>query len=508
VAVNLSKKNAEARRRVTAVLGSSDLLVEIFFDEQVKNAMRELWVRRKMKEWFVSSSSLIRSSSLSSLVSKKRYSHPAYHNIFCGTWNINGKERLTADPNLSDWLLPENHSPQDIYVLGFQEIVPLTPMNIAVDPLGSTRTQYWLSEIRACLQQVLCRRYRLVGAKNLVGILLCVFVDESLYGEITDVRWTTTAVGVMGVMGNKGAVIVRFNLHGTSLCFVCAHLAAARENVQARNTNYRNIMERSSLLPEGPEKRFPSFTRQSGQYGLLDDNSLCTILDHDLVFWIGDFNYRIDLSLSLEEIMSHICCENIAALRKKDQLTLERALGNVFQGFEEAPLTFLPSYKFIAGTDVYDTRPERKLRPPAWCDRVLWKDQTLEGLGAVTPKAYRKSKLKTSDHKPVSGSFLLETRVVDCALERLEYERLLVEVGSLRSGTKPEVEIAPLEFHVPRIRFMVPPPHKLSIPLTLPRSADTRPATSVTRAPLVPPGGSSPSPTMSSSASSGSMSSP
>jgi inositol polyphosphate 5-phosphatase INPP5B/F len=408
---------------------------------------------------------LFLSSDLSSRISsKKKYSHPAYHNIFCGTWNINGKERLSADPNLSDWLLPENHSPQDIYVLGFQEIVPLTPMNIAVDPLGPTRTQYWLSEIRHCLQRVICRRYRLVGAKNLVGILLCVFVDESLYGEITDVRWTTTAVGVMGVMGNKGAVIVRFNLHGTSLCFVCAHLAAARENVQARNTDYRNIMERSSLLPEGSlDKRFPSFTRQSGQYGLLDDSSLCTILDHDLVFWIGDFNYRLDVSLSLEEIMSHICCENIASLRQKDQLTQERAQGNVFQGFEEAPLTFLPSYKFIAGSDTYDTRPERKLRPPAWCDRVLWKDQTLEGLGAVTPKAYRRSKLKTSDHKPVSAAFLLETRIVDSALERLEYERLLVEVGSLRSGTKPEVEIAPLEFHVPRIRYMVllPPPSSL-----------------------------------------------
>jgi hypothetical protein len=50
---NLSKKNAEARRRVTAMLGYSNLLVEIFFDEQVKNAMRELWVRRKLKEWFV-----------------------------------------------------------------------------------------------------------------------------------------------------------------------------------------------------------------------------------------------------------------------------------------------------------------------------------------------------------------------------------------------------------------------------------------------------------------------
>jgi inositol polyphosphate 5-phosphatase INPP5B/F len=408
---------------------------------------------------------------------------------------VNGQERL-ADENLFDWLAPDNQPAQDIYIIGFQEIVPLTPMNIAVDPLGAARTQYWLSQIGRCLEQRLSpRSYRLIGAKNLVGILLCVFVDESLYGEITDVRWTTTAVGVMGVMGNKGAVVVRFNLHGTSLCFVCAHLAAERSAVQARNSNYRNITERSLLVPESdPGKRFPSVSPQSGQYSLLDDRSLCTISDHDLIFWLGDFNYRIDVSVAVEEIMNHIWSENVLSLSRRDQLNSERAQGNVFLGFEEAPLTFLPSYKFIIGTDTYDTRPDKKLRPPAWCDRILWRDQTLEGLGAVTAKSYRRSMLKTSDHKPVSATFVLETRMIDAARERLEYDRLLLTAGALRIGAKPEVEIGPLEFHVPRIRFMVS--LALSSPLMICRSEGTRFATSATPAPPPPPGDSYRSPTM------------
>ena len=45
----------------------------------------------------------------------------------------------------------------------------------------------------------------------------------------------------------------------------------------------------------------------------------------------------------------------------------------MFQGFEEGELNFLPTYKFIPGTDEYDNRPDKKLRPPAWCDRVLWR---------------------------------------------------------------------------------------------------------------------------------------
>ena len=48
-----------------------------------------------------------------------------------------------------------------------------------------------------------------------------------------------------GVFGNKGAVAVRMDIAGTSsLCFVCAHMAAHRENVQARNAEYKLISSR------------------------------------------------------------------------------------------------------------------------------------------------------------------------------------------------------------------------------------------------------------------------
>ena len=37
-----------------------------------------------------------------------------------------------------------------------------------------------------------------------------------------------------------------------------------------------------------------------------------------------------------------------------------------------APLTFRPTYKFQAGTNLYEPRPDKKLRAPALCDRLLW----------------------------------------------------------------------------------------------------------------------------------------
>ena len=48
---------------------------------------------------------------------------------------------------------------------------------------------------------------------------------------------------------------------------------------------------------------------------------------------------------------------------------MERAAGRVYIGFEEAPITFPPTYKYDPGTDSYDS--SEKMRTPAWCDRVL-----------------------------------------------------------------------------------------------------------------------------------------
>lgn len=92
------------------------------------------------------------------------------------------------------------------------------------------------------------------------------------------------------------------------------------------------------------------------------------------------------------------------------QLSIERANGRAFAGFEEGDILFPPTYRFqqgwnrilrfprcpicillvgkdvqgaslvvlyvsAAGTDTYDERPD-KPRAPAWCDRILWKSQT------------------------------------------------------------------------------------------------------------------------------------
>ena len=59
-----------------------------------------------------------------------------------------------------------------------------------------------------------------------------------------------------------------------------------------------------------------------------------SILDHDVVFWMGDLNYRLDDSVETEECFAKIEANDWDFLRKYDQLNMERARGKVFVGFQ------------------------------------------------------------------------------------------------------------------------------------------------------------------------------
>ena len=108
---------------------------------------------------------------------------------------------------------------------------------------------------------------------------------------------------------------------------------------------------------------------------------------------------------------------------QRDQLNIERMRGTVFQGFEEGDCgLFKPSYKFEpgkfepfkvivhlyrTGTDLYEQRPEKKVRAPAWCDRVLWRcrSQVAKEFAIELLEYDRIDALRMSDHKPVRAAF-------------------------------------------------------------------------------------------------------
>ncbi|CBN80141.1 conserved unknown protein [Ectocarpus siliculosus] len=127
-----------------------------------------------------------------------------------------------------------------------------------------------------------------------------------------------------------------------------------------------------------------------------------TVLQADVVFWIGDLNYRITEETPDQEVFEMLQNDDLETLSGLDQLTIARASGTAFQEFQEGPLCFPPSYKYIPGTKEYDQRPEKKVRCPSWCDRVLYA-MGMQGGDSVRRlglERYWSSGPLVSDHMP------------------------------------------------------------------------------------------------------------
>lgn len=353
------------------------------------------------------------------------YSEERLLHVMCATWNVNAKR---PSEDLAPWLKDSSLPEPDVYAIGFQEIVDLNAGNLLVD---HTAAKPW----EAVIERTLMQRYQLVASKQLVGLCLCVYVRRTLGQYVTNVVDDKVGVGIMGVGGNKGAVAVRLNIFDTSFCFVNAHLAAHQHNTAGRNSDYHNICARLAFKVPAKPLPVPGHDRLAAEPLLLDAAPAgpLSLFDHDHVFWVGDLNYRLTLH-NLEDIFTRIEAEDWTHLLAHDQLLLEKAAGHVFKDWQEGQVTFPPTYKYQPGSNLYERRPDKKKRAPAWCDRIQW-------LGDASQLSYRRAELCISDHKPVSSLFSLRTRLIIAAKQQQVHAALVAKLESWENLVTPRLEL-------------------------------------------------------------------
>ncbi|KIK67838.1 hypothetical protein GYMLUDRAFT_68857 [Collybiopsis luxurians FD-317 M1] len=343
----------------------------------------------------------------------KRLSEYSYSKrcvIFVGTWNLNGRPPTES---LLPWLFPREY----MFVLGFQEIVPLTAQQIVqADP---EKKRLWENKIMETLDRRPKKKsdYVLLRSEQLVGTALLVLVKSELTAVIRNVEATTRKTGLRGMSGNKGAVGIRLQYHDTTFCFVTAHLAAGHANVEERNTDYRTI--------------------ETGLHFLKGK----TISSHENIIWLADTNYRIDLENEVARSFAESC--SFDALLAADQLKQAMDTGIAFSGYEEGPLLFKPTYRYDLGTDNYDS--SEKMRIPAWTDRILYRGYQLD------LSAYSRAELSGSDHKPVFAIFRPNVRIIDtvkrAALSRLLFDNVLHTAPGEKLDDKLATMTLPENFH-------------------------------------------------------------
>ncbi|CAN1258583.1 Type I inositol polyphosphate 5-phosphatase 10 [Linum perenne] len=301
--------------------------------------------------------------------------------IFVATWNVGGKSPHSG-LNLDDVL--QVHNQADIYVLGFQEIVPLNAGNV-LGAEDSEPAAKWLALINLSLNKSYAvgskaalgtrqMRYSLIVGKQMVGIFLTVWMKKELVQHVGHLRVSYISRGIMGCLGNKK--------EGDEL---------------RRNLDVIEILKNT---------QFPRICKSP--YTNLPER----IIQHDRIIWLGDLNYRIALNYS--ETRKLVERNDWNALFDKDQvhLKIEREKGRVFKGWKEGKIYFAPTYKYSWDSDIYageTVDSKNKRRTPAWCDRILWHGDGMQQMSYVR-KEYR-----FSDHRPVCATFLVDVEVVEIA---------------------------------------------------------------------------------------------
>lgn len=339
--------------------------------------------------------------------------------IFVGTWNVNEQ---VPRKEVSSWLSVDDEPP-DLFVLGLQEL-DLTADSFLKKDLP--REEAWLTIMEKGLHPK--GQYKKVKSIRLVGILLMVFIEDKHLSFVKDVYAESVATGIMGLMGNKGGVAVRLQIHNTTFCFVNSHLKAHLEETERRNQDYKDIL--GKLKFEGP-------------YGLT------SILDHKIIVWLGDLNYRIR-GMDNTEVRMLADRGKYEPLLVKDQLTQQRNHKKCFEGFHEGSITFKPTYRYDPGTDVWDT--SEKNRIPAWCDRILWRTGPKMEIKLMKYRSH--NSINLSDHKPVSALFDVGVRVVNEAEERRILEDVIRKLDRQENENLPQVQLGSTEIIFKDVQFL------------------------------------------------------
>lgn len=347
---------------------------------------------------------------------EEQFTEIQHFTIFAATWNVKG---LSPSGSLAEWLATDAEPP-DVYAIGFQELDLSKEAFIFTE---SPKEEEWQNAVSVSLHPK--AKYKKVKLVRLVGMMLIVYAKETHMSYIGNVSAEYVGTGIMGMLGNKGGVAIRFEFHNTTICFVNSHLAAHVSEFERRNQDFHEICNRMIFHQLVPA---------------------VSIKDHDMIYWIGDLNYRIT-DLDLEMVKENIREKKLEELYKADQLRQQIYRRKVFTGYSEGKLSFPPTYKYDPGTDNWDS--SEKARAPAWTDRILWKGDHIE------QSAYRSHmELKISDHKPVSAVFKSGMKVIDPQKYRRIYEEVMKKLDKLENEFLPQVTVDSTEINFEMVGFI------------------------------------------------------
>ena len=191
--------------------------------------------------------------------------------------------------------------------------------------------------------------------------------------NIKNFTYEQKRTGFFGVLGNKGNFVINFTYNKKSIGLASGHLSCGEENEETRIKELKGILNSTCK-----NKHVDKFSH------------------NNYWFIFGDLNFRVEMGIA--QCVRLIKERNVGDILLKDQLLKLMKTG---LPVNEARIGFMPTFKFIKGTNEYNLTK----RTPSYCDRILYggKDKL-----KVKCLSYKTINIYFSDHKPVVGLFEIE----------------------------------------------------------------------------------------------------
>ena len=331
---------------------------------------------------------------------KKEFTEFKDFHIFIGSYNLSGKSIDNAI-DIVNWLISYKDNPLDkntnlkqispeFYILGFQEIVDLTSAQLLIK--SNTEKKNKIKTLINNLLLTTCQKqqednYQLMKELDLVGLYILIFVRSSCIKYIKNFDYQIIKTGLKGTLGNKGSLLLRFNINDSSIGIACSHLASGQDKNEERKTEIQNVLNTSF-------KKYPNIKFKEYNY----------------YFYFGDVNSRLDLPLDNPQLSDLIkdhskdTNNNFSSILQYDQFNKYQKENKIIAEMDEAKIMFSPTYKYYIGSNIYDVGK----RIPSWCDRIFFKKYS-----DTFPLSYNKCLFTLSDHQPIYGLFSIKAEIID-----------------------------------------------------------------------------------------------
>ena len=360
---------------------------------------------------------------------KNEYTRFQDISMFIGTYNLSGKNMDNAI-DVVTWLLSYKENPlnndnlnnltPDFYIIGFQEIVDLNSTNLLIksntDKKDKLKTIIF-NLLKTTLQSSTTDNYQLMKELDLIGLYVLVFVKTSLINYIKNFDYQIIKTGLKGAFGNKGSLLLRFNINDSKIALSCSHLSSGQDKNEERKNEIFNVLNTSF-------KKYSSLKFK----------------EYDYFFYFGDVNSRLNLTMS-DKIIQDLIKNHSKTLNGDfndilihDQFKQYQKESSLILQMDEAPIKFSPTYKYTIGSSEYDAN---KKRIPSWTDRIMFKK-----FSETIPLAYNKCLLSLSDHQPVYGLYRIKTEEIDKSKKQMIMTEIIKEKAQNIRGYERKTELS------------------------------------------------------------------